>query len=334
MIRVSTAGLLAALVATPLTAQVTTYTENFDDGNAATRFSAPVVNSEVGVFDGSVDYAFDYGAIGIPSAPNSGGTTTGVLMQTNLTDNGPVDEGETFYIAPLSGDSLPDEYIVKMDLFFNSEFESSGSTEYGMFGLHRTGANDPGDASLTDDAAFPLFEIGDGDGFAWYLNGDGGTGSSDFGYVIDPGNNDTGSDEPQGSYQADIPLGSVPGLSNGPSGTGFDENWITLEMSKLGDVLTLAVNGVDIFSYTDTADELNGGGIYLGYSDVFNSVGTPDLPVGPDPDPFDNVPFGDQYPNLAHFLIYDNIEIIEVPEPATGALLLAGGACLLRRRKA
>ena len=56
------------------------FTENFDDGNASTRWTAPVVDAENGLFDGTVDFAFDYGSLGIPVAPG-GGSTTGLFFE-------------------------------------------------------------------------------------------------------------------------------------------------------------------------------------------------------------------------------------------------------------
>ncbi|MEN1678078.1 MAG: PEP-CTERM sorting domain-containing protein [Planctomycetota bacterium] len=323
----------AALLATGqlMAFETVTYTEDFDDGNAATRFTAPVVDAETGVFDGDVDYAFDYGAIGVPAAP-SGGGSTGVLMQVNLSDAGPVDEGEGVAIYPLAGASLPPDFVVSMDVFFNAEFQSSGSTEYGLFSIHTSGANDPADQSLTDDVAFPIFGLGEGDGLTWAMTGDAGTSSSDYALIRDPGNADAGTAQTFGSFD-DLPAGKFPNLSTGVGATGPDGNWNTIELTKAGNFYTFRIDGILLASFTDTANEFDGGSIAIGYADVFNSVGTPDLPVGPDPNPLDNIPFGDEFPNLAHFIIYDNLQITAIPEPATGVVAAVSMIGLAFRRR-
>ena len=80
MIRTLTTTFLLGLATA--TAQAQFFSEDFDDGNGASRWSAPVVDSEAGVFDGTVDFGFDYGALGIPAAPGGGGTV-GLFMEAN-----------------------------------------------------------------------------------------------------------------------------------------------------------------------------------------------------------------------------------------------------------
>ena len=75
------------------------FSEDFDDGSAASRWTSPIVDAETSAFDGSVDYAYDYGALGVPAAPG-GGASTGVLMQVNLTDDTAGGEGESVGIIP------------------------------------------------------------------------------------------------------------------------------------------------------------------------------------------------------------------------------------------
>lgn len=333
MHRLTLAAILVALFASNSRADVVLYTETFDDGAAATRFTAPVVDAETGAFDGALDLAFDYGAIGIPAAPSSGGSTVGALMQVNLSDAGPVDEGEGFTISPLAGVTLPENYVLSFDVFFNAEFQSSGTTEYGIFSLHTVGPKAPADEGLNDDVAFPLFGLGDGDGLSWMMDGDAGTGSSDWAIALDPGNTDTGSAQTLGSFD-NLLEGIIDGVDTGPGAVGADENWVKIELIKANDLFTFKVGGFALASYLDSAEEFSGGSFAIGYADVFNSVGTPDLPLPPDPNPLDNIPAGDIYPDLAHFLIYDNLVLTEIPEPATGSLVMLGVAAIgmFRRR--
>lgn len=309
------------------------YVENFDDGSAATRFTAPVVDAENGVFDGSVDFAYDYGILGIPASPGGGGTTTGVLFQANLTDTGG-DQGEAVAIVPTgSGSTLPENYVYSVEAYFHAEFQSSGSTEFGLFGVHTSAFNAPADEGLNDDVPFD-FGVSDGNGLAWQASGEAGA-SNDFNSYEDAGNSNTGTQTNLGSYDS-LPAGSIPGVSTGAGATGPLDTWATFSITRIAGNVTFGINGVPINTINDAAGDYSGGGVLLGYADFFNSVGTPDLPVGPDPDPFDEFDdFGDEFPNLAHFVIYDNLTITEVvPEPSSLALMLAFGiGSVIRRRK-
>src|SRR5262245_7848978 len=92
-----------ALLTRPAAGQLV-FSENWDDLNGAARWSAPITVLETPPlgWDGLVDYAFDYSALGAPSAPHStGGTTIGLRLESNKTDS-PGDEGESVGVIPLS----------------------------------------------------------------------------------------------------------------------------------------------------------------------------------------------------------------------------------------
>ncbi|MCA9240214.1 MAG: hypothetical protein KDA37_08445 [Planctomycetales bacterium] len=299
------------------------FSEDFDDGSAASRWTSPIVDAETSAFDGSVDYAYDYGALGVPAAPG-GGASTGVLMQVNLTDDTARGEGESVGIIPtVAAAMLPSgSYSVTMDVFFNVEAQSAGTTEYGIFGVHTAAVNAPGDASLQDDVPF-RFGLSNGNGLAWSATGDAGA-ADDFYRFEDAGNANAGSQVGLGSYD-NLPAGAIPGVSTGQGAAGPAGAWVEVELVRVGDKVAFKMNGYEIDSIVDASNAFSGGSIMIGYSDPFNSAGTPDLPVGPDPDPFDNIPYGDQYPNLAHFIIFDNVKITQiVPEPSTALLGLCG----------
>lgn len=306
-----------------------TFTEDFDDAGASARWSAPIVDSEAGVFDGQVDYAFDYSAVGIPAAPNGGGTF-GALMEVNTTDQGS-DQGETVGIVPLSA-PLPDgDYRVSMDLYFNVETANGGTTEFAHLGVHASGANSPGDDTIQDDVPF-RFGLSKGDGLTWQFDGDAGS-STDLLRYEDAGNADTGTEFGLGSYD-DLPAGVIPGVSTGSGATGPTNSWVTVVIERIGDEISFSMNGYEIDSIANGADFADGT-IQIGYNDAFNSVGATDFLVGPDPTPFDDSdgPFGDLIPGFAHFAVFDNVSITALPEPTSAFLaVLALGGLGLRRR--
>ena len=77
LLRLVAAGLFVAALPGLSAAQVL-YTETFDDGQAATRWTtSPSGNPAY-----AIDYAFDYATASIPVAP-SGTSTTGLKMEVN-----------------------------------------------------------------------------------------------------------------------------------------------------------------------------------------------------------------------------------------------------------
>ena len=332
MNRLLSAALVAALTAAlPADGQIV-FSEDFDDGAAAARWSAPFVDAENGVFDGAVDYAFDYSAVGIPAAPNGGGTV-GTLMEVNTTSQ-TGDQGETVGVFP-TGFSLPSgSFRFTADVYFNVETANSGTTEYAHLSVHTAGPNSPGDDSIQDDVPF-RFGLSQGDGLTWQFDGDAGSVTDLFRYE-DAGNADAGAEVGLGSYD-DLPAGVIPGVSTGNNATGPTNSWVTVEIERFGSIVSFSMNGYEIDSILDLAGEFNGGSIQIGYSDPFNSVGVKTYEVGPDPTPFDDSdgPFGDDIPGFAHFVVFDNVVVESiVPEPASAAIAcvaLAGMAATRRR---
>jgi len=304
------------------------FTETFDDGAAATRWSAPIIEAENGVFDGSVDFAFDYSSLGVPAAPGGDGSTLGLFMEVNTTD-AEGDEGES--VGTLAGGlTLPDGYFeLSMDVYWNVNNLTNtdtgeapgGTTEYGLFGVFASGPLSPDDESVNDDIPF-RFNLSNGDGLTFSATGEGGA-ANDIYLFQDPGNAGTGSQSALTSYD-DIPNGSIPGVPSGagdpanPFAFGPEDQWVEMTITSTGDMVTFAMNGYVFEDATidNSAGTYSGGTIMLGYSDPFNSV---NLDVGSGP---------------SNFILFDNVTLT-VPEPNAGMMLLAGPIVLLaiRRRR-
>jgi hypothetical protein len=148
-------GSFLALVASSTNAQIL-YSENFDDGQASTRWTAHAgigysdtstpVNALVpmdtnfdtmpfsptvdGVNDDFSGFAFDYSAAGIPSAPGSaGGSTIGMKLYSNLFSN------------DLGGFSVnPNNNLVDLDGDYSVSFYSWSSTVGGTAGFPAGGS--------------------------------------------------------------------------------------------------------------------------------------------------------------------------------------------------
>ena len=287
------AAAAAPLVAPAASAQF--YSETFDDGAAATRWSVPIVDSEFNTFDGSVDYAFDYSTVGIPSAPGTT-TTTGIQFIANLTDETADDEGEA--IGILSDYTLPTgDFILSMDVYaFSLDPATDPTTEYITLGI---GAVEPNSTlfGLTDDVP-ARFGLSQGNGLAYQVIADDGSGTGVIRYE-DAGNADTGTETSLGATGAD------------DEGDQFLNAWATLTITKMDGLVSYEANGIEYDTDFDTAGLFDGGSIMIGLTDVFNSVGGTNV-----------------------FTVIDNVTVSEIPEPASLALLATGGLVLLRRRRA
>lgn len=304
------------------------FTEDWDDLGGAGRWSAPVVEAETGVFDGTVDFAFDYSTLGVPPAPKSSGTTIGLFMEVNTTDDGDFDEGESVGVYA-TGFTMPaGDFFLTMDVFMNvnnltnteTGVSPGGTTEYGSFGIFAAGAKFPGDAGVNDDVPF-RFGLSNGDGLALQITGDGGA-ADDFFLFVDPGNADTGSQTGLGSFD-DVPNGTIPGVPTGtgdpanPFRFGPEDQWVEVGITSSAGMISFSMNGYVIHTYDNTDGALSGGTIMLGYSDPFNSV---------------NLDVGVETPN---FILFDNV-VMAIPEPSSVGMLICGIVGLLgvaRRRR-
>jgi len=103
------------------------FSDDFEDGLGSGRYNV-ATDFESGASDNSINFAFDYTAAGVPLAPNStGGSTTGLYVQSNLTDDcpglpgcdGSDNEGEMIAFYPNSGNAFgaSDDYIFQFDYY-------------------------------------------------------------------------------------------------------------------------------------------------------------------------------------------------------------------------
>ena len=106
------------------------YTENFNDGNAASRWTT----SPSGNTNYAINYAYDYVAAGIPLAP-SGTSSTGLWMKAN-TSGAQIGSVMAFP----SGQNFSGNQTLSFDLWFGVS-GSTATTEFGIFGLMHTSTN-------------------------------------------------------------------------------------------------------------------------------------------------------------------------------------------------
>ncbi len=252
-----------------------------------------------GTPDSTAAFAFDYVSAGIPLAPNSSaGDVGGLRLAVNETAN---DAGAADHIAAFNNTAIVSPYFtLSVDIYMGVEAGAGGSTEMAHIGV----------AGNTSDFLSIFTPIVD-NGHFMSMTGEGGS-SSDYRHS-EPGspavpsgnadylNSDNTTNATGDTYQALFP--SPPYDFAGSPGN----SWTTLTIVNNGNSLTYSLDGTPIIrtSFDGSAGDL----VSLGYTDPFSSVGP-------------------------HFVIYDNLTVTDVPEPATAALLGLGGLAMLRRRSA
>jgi len=290
------------------------YQEDFEVNPAANWTVNP------GPTDYFVDFFFDYSTVGIPSAPNSGGTTRGMKMYANH-ENG-IFGG--FSVSP-TGQSFAGDYLLRYDLWINfngpAPAGGSGSTQLTGSGI--------GTAGLT-----PQWPGGVQDSVWFATTGDGGSASDYRAYstaaptsypagspvYAAPGgaiNNSSAYYAPLGGHSPPAAQTALFPQQTGAAAAGAPAfAWHDVAILKSGNQITWSIDGLLIATIDASTVTLGGGNILFMYSDINATSST---------DPNDTALL---------FGLFDNIRVIQVPEPSSLALFgLAGLALLAHRRR-
>ncbi len=288
------------------------YSENFDDGNAVSRWTAqagkgfdnafiPVpmdTNFDTspfpvdGINDNFSGFAYDYSVAGIPSAPNStGGSTIGLKLQSSLFSN-----ALGGFSANPNGLNLTGDYSVTFDAWSSTvgttagfPVGGSGSTMLSTFGVLTTGT--ASETILSSDGVF----------FAY--TGEGGSAADFRAYSVEDTNSYDGTaGEPNAVYHAGsrnntaalystafgatttvpqsvkdaFPNQNMEGTLH-PGTPGFQ--WVANEIRKVGNLVEWYANGVKLITVdmTNFATPTLGGNISFGHADInFSSSQDPE----------------------------------------------------------
>jgi hypothetical protein len=245
------------------------FSENFNDGQAAGRWSV-VSQQELRVPpptlppDGAVNFAFDYSSLGLAN-PSGASDSTGAYIRVNLTDQAG-NEGESYSIFP-TGKSFSGPFFLEFDMIVYNEQTTPNATEYGMAGVFLDNAN-PVSPYQNGSSGGPL---------AWKYSGDGWT-SGDLAVFREGTPASTGFVS-LGSYDS-IPQNSIPGVRTGmtssrgpaPPDTHPKGSWVKVRIESTGSTVKWLLNGTLVDAYDNTAGHYTAGNILIGASDPFNSV--------------------------------------------------------------
>lgn len=228
--------------------------------------------------DFTTNWMFDYSTLSasIPPAPHSGADTHGLQVTVNKNGAGGGGAGLNFYPT---GRSFSGNYALRFDMFLIEG--SISTTEHALFGINHDGAhtNWVRSGGVPTGWAF--------DGLFYYLEADGANQlTGDYGLNSAP--NAGLGPTVLASAVASAFTGTFksPPWTVGAIGGGVPANllasatpcWADVEISQIGNVVTLTIDRTVIFSYTN-ATPCTSGNIMLGYDDAFDSVGAAEASV-------------------------------------------------------
>ena len=276
-------ALLLATLPAVAAAQVF-YSEDFQDGNAASRWT---VSQAGGV--NAADFAFDYSTLGIPLAPNGTGTI-GLKLEANLGPTG-TSSGIMAFPDGQSFSTTSGSYTLLFDVWMNVQ-STTGSTEFAIFGVGHTSTAAQPPTSVTPGT-------GPSDnGLDFAFTGENGAARDVRVYVA--GAEQSGADNNGGYARREILFQQDGGQAPyffAYTGEAPENQWLEIGVRVEAEQAQWSVNGQ---TWATTPVPVTDGNIMLGYMDIFASVAGPDL-----------------------FGLYDNVRVIASPT-ATTELVWAG----------
>ena len=297
-------GAVLLVTANPVSAQV--FSDNFDAGTSAGGWTAVLSGS-----DAVASFAYNFGAIGVPSAPHStGGSTIGMNFVVNQSAG--VFQGIS---ATPNGQSFSGDFRVSFDMWLNYVGPlgpgGSGTTQFGSFGWGVTGASAEWAGASSGVMLAPSLDGGSASDYRLYKNNlNDGTLAT---YAAGSQNNSAA------YYTSRFPGQTAPAaqLSFYPGQTGTTDagevafKWYDVAMDRTGNTLAWYIDGSLIASTSLTGVPLAGNNIFFGMFDSNAGSST-------DPNDFLNT------------AIFDNV-VVSVPEPSSLAMMGMGLTLLIGR---
>jgi hypothetical protein len=298
-----------AVLAFPNLSRAAILTENFDDGNAASRWTTATANADAGA-----DFAFDYSGVtdfnGNPiGVPEAGQTThTGLQLWANRT--GGVVSGINAYA---NGLNLTQSATMQFDMYAHFT-DTGGSTIYGTYGFYHS----------TQDGTFTSLGPAATSGYWFTTSSDAGTSRAYRAIEVNTEDNDTThylDSDKSGSGPTYTSLFPDLDDTGANSVAGHILNrWVNVRLTRdmsTGEVKMEMKNPSDstyttMYDVIDATQTENSGTVTLGMTDPFASISGPNT-----------------------YFLFDNLVVSAVPEPGSASLLgLLSVAALRRRRRA
>jgi hypothetical protein len=286
-------------------AETVLFSDNFNTDSSA-NWTRTYGSANPGDGDYLATFAYDYSGLAIPPAPHSAADTLGLYMQVNKFDGTPAAAALNFYP---NGQSFSGNYALRFDMYL---IENSGvaTTEYALFGINHSGTKTNWFRNSTGGVPDPSF-----DGLFYGVESDGAA-LGDYVLYSSPttaGNNPTAL-TPGRNASTLTQVFKSPPWTPGAGGGGAPANlpfsatpsWADVEISQIGNVVTLKINNTVIFGYTNTTSYTSGD-VMLGYTDAYDSIGSGEGGV-----------------------VYDNVRVIQLGRPVITSIQLVGGNVVIR----
>jgi hypothetical protein len=247
----------------------------------------------------------DYSTLGIPEAPHQlalSAPTTGIQLTANKGDSTAAAAGINLVLG-----STPvvftGTHTLQFDIWMNAPAGATSTTEGMLGGTARAVASDAMTRNFRTSR-------GNSQGGAWfYASGDNGNATDDFAQLNAGARDVVFADTTDATSAAKYNSAFKDTLVTGGNNDA-DNEWVQVSIVQDGNTASVYMNGV-LFS-TDASTN-SGGFAWLGYEDMFGSIGSSDL-----------------------YGIVDNVSVVEgnaVPEPAGLSLLCLGGVAVAARRR-
>jgi hypothetical protein len=274
-----------------LPAETVLFSDDFDsDTSAAWTLYSTDTNGPTADFGAA--FGFDYSGLGIPPAPHGFGSL-GLLLTVNKSDTDAFAAALNLYP---NGQSFSGDFALRFDMFL-SAVPGSTATEHALCGINHSGnrtnwfRGSPGGVGSTNWAFDGIF-AGIGADASAAAPGDYGFYSSPATAAANPTALITAPASRFSTNEFKRPPYSVAGApANNPSAAVQTPIWVDVEISKIGNVVTLWLNNTRILNYTNTTPHTSGN-IMLGYVDAYDSVGS-----------------------SSSFVVYDNVRVVSLAPP-------------------
>lgn len=220
------------------------------------------------VADYILDWAFDYATLGIPAAPSALSDTVGLRMTVNKNDAVLSSAGINLYP---SGQSFSGDFALRFDLYI--DVGNSNSTEHTMAGINHSSVNTN---RVSQTPANPISTAG-ADGIWFAVEAAAGNLRDYAAYTSTnaatvPALITTRAASTLGNVITRPPYSFVG--SPGNASNAVTKTWAQVEISQSGSIVSLKVNKRTILQVTNTYG-FNSGNVMIGYSDQFESRGSP-----------------------------------------------------------
>lgn len=286
----------ATILDDELPAETVLFADNFNTDSSA-DWTLRYASTNSADNDYSATFAYDYSTypvMSIPPAPHSGADTHGLFLQVNKVE--PTEVAAALNLYP-KNKTFSGNFALRFDMYLI--IPTSATTEYALFGINHSGTQTNWFRNSTGGFAGVSPTGWTFDGLFYGVETD-AEALGDYALYSAPttaGNNPTSLNSRNASTLTSVYKAPPYALAGAPSNLSSSStpSWADVEISQVGNLVTLKINRTVIFSYTNTT-AFTSGNVMLGHCDAYDSVGASDGGV-----------------------IYDNLRVIRLAASAVAA---------------